>query len=230
MNAWNTFNGGAWQNEIWRGRDFIQKNGTPYDGDGAFLVPATGRTVKMREKFDALLAEERDKGGVRNVDTGTVITITAFGPGYLDKENEIIVGLQTDEPLKRACNPFGGMRMVREGVQAYGYEVSQNRGGVWYHKTHNDGVFSAWYQRRARARTSACSHRPAGRLRPRPHHRRLPPRRAVRRGPPDRREAEGQGRARRGPDHGNGNPHGRGTVRPDPGAEGHGQDGRVLRF
>ncbi len=144
MNAWNTFNGGAWQNEI-NVRDFIQKNYTPYDGDGAFLAPATGRTVKMREKFDALLAEERDKGGVRNVDTETVITITAFGPGYLDKENEIIVGLQTDEPLKRACNPFGGMRMVREACKAYGYEVSPKIEEEFkYHKTHNDGVFSAY--------------------------------------------------------------------------------------
>ena len=144
MNAWNTFNGGVWQDEI-NVRDFIQKNYTPYDGDGAFLVPATGRTVKMREKFDALLAEERDKGGVRNVDTGTVITITAFGPGYLDKENEIIVGLQTDEPLKRACNPFGGMRMVREACKAYGYEVSPKIEEEFkYHKTHNDGVFSAY--------------------------------------------------------------------------------------
>ena len=144
MNAWNTFNGGAWQNEI-NVRDFIQKNYTPYDGDGAFLAPATGRTVKMREKFDALLAEERDKGGVRNVDTETVITITAFGPGYLDKDNEIIVGLQTDEPLKRACNPFGGMRMVREACKAYGYEVSPKIEEEFkYHKTHNDGVFSAY--------------------------------------------------------------------------------------
>ena len=112
MNAWNDFNGGNWENEI-NVRDFIQKNYTPYDGDGAFLAPATARTTALREKFDALLAEEREKGGVRNIDTETVITITAFGPGYLDKDNEVIVGLQTDEPLKRACNPFGGMRMVQ---------------------------------------------------------------------------------------------------------------------
>ena len=144
MNAWNTFNGGAWQNEI-NVRDFIQKNYTPYDGDGAFLAPATARTTALREKFDALLAEERDRGGVRSIDTDTVITITAFGPGYLDRDNEIIVGLQTDEPLKRACNPFGGMRMVREACKAYGYEVSpQIEEEFKYHKTHNDGVFSAY--------------------------------------------------------------------------------------
>ncbi|HIY53331.1 MAG TPA: formate acetyltransferase, partial [Candidatus Agathobaculum merdavium] len=143
-NAWNGFIGGDWQNEI-NVRDFIQKNYTPYEGDGAFLAPATARTTKMREKFDALLAEEREKGGVRNIDTETVITITAFGAGYLDKENEVIVGLQTDEPLKRACNPFGGMRMVREACKAYGYEVSRKIEEEFkYHKTHNDGVFSAY--------------------------------------------------------------------------------------
>lgn len=144
MNAWNNFNGGNWENEI-NVRDFIQKNYTPYDGDGAFLAPATARTAALREKFDKLLAEEREKGGVRNIDTETVITITAFGPGYLDKDNEVIVGLQTDEPLKRACNPFGGMRMVRDACKQYGYEVSPKIEEEFkYHKTHNDGVFSAY--------------------------------------------------------------------------------------
>lgn len=144
MNAWNNFNGGNWENEI-NVRDFIQKNYTPYDGDGAFLASATARTTALREKFDALLAEEREKGGVRNIDTETVITITAFGPGYLDKDNEVIVGLQTDEPLKRACNPFGGMRMVRDACKQYGYEVSPKIEEEFkYHKTHNDGVFSAY--------------------------------------------------------------------------------------
>uniref|UniRef100_UPI003A847884 formate C-acetyltransferase n=1 Tax=Agathobaculum sp. TaxID=2048138 RepID=UPI003A847884 len=144
MNAWNNFSGGNWENEI-NVRDFIQKNYTPYDGDGAFLAPATARTTALREKFDALLAEEREKGGVRNIDTETVITITAFGPGYLDKDNEVIVGLQTDEPLKRACNPFGGMRMVRDACKQYGYEVSPKIEEEFkYHKTHNDGVFSAY--------------------------------------------------------------------------------------
>ena len=143
-NAWNDFNGGVWENEI-NVRDFIQKNYTPYDGDSAFLAPATERTTRLREKFDTLLAEERDKGGVRNIDTETVITITAFGPGYLDKDSELIVGLQTDEPLKRACNPFGGMRMVRDACKQYGYEVSPKIEEEFkYHKTHNDGVFSAY--------------------------------------------------------------------------------------
>ena len=144
MDAWNNFNGGQWQKEI-NVRDFIQKNYTPYDGDGAFLAPATARTTALREKFDQLLAEERERGGVRNIDTETVITITAFGPGYLDQDNEIIVGIQTDEPLKRACNPFGGMRMVRDACKQYGYEVSPKIEEEFkYHKTHNDGVFSAY--------------------------------------------------------------------------------------
>lgn len=144
MNAWENFKSGKWEQEI-NVRDFIQKNYTPYDGDGSFLAPATERTKKVREKFDALLAEEREKGGVRNIDTENVITVTAFGPGYLDKENEIIVGLQTDEPLKRACNPFGGMRMVRDACKQYGYTVSPKIEEEFkYHKTHNDGVFSAY--------------------------------------------------------------------------------------
>ena len=144
MDAWNNFNDGQWQNEI-NVRDFIQKNYAPYDGDGAFLAPATARTTALREKFDQLLAEERERGGVRNIDTETVITITAFGPGYLDQDNEIIVGIQTDEPLKRACNPFGGMRMVRDACKQYGYEVSPKIEEEFkYHKTHNDGVFSAY--------------------------------------------------------------------------------------
>lgn len=144
MNAWKTFIGGDWQNEI-NVRDFIQKNYTPYDGDASFLAGPTARTTRMREKFDTLLAEERERGGVRNIDTETVLTITAFGPGYLDKDNEVIVGLQTDEPLKRGCNPFGGMRMVRDACKQYGYEVSPKiEKAFHYHKTHNDGVFSAY--------------------------------------------------------------------------------------
>ena len=144
MNAWNTFKSGIWEQEI-NVRDFIQTNYTPYGGDSAFLAPATARTAKLREKFDALLREERENGGVRNIDTETVITITAFAPGYLDRENEIIVGLQTDEPLKRACNPFGGMRMVRSACEQYGYQVSDKIETEFkHHKTHNDGVFSAY--------------------------------------------------------------------------------------
>ncbi len=142
--AWNNFESGIWQEQI-DVRDFIQKNYHPYEGDEGFLTPATARTRALRDKFDALLRQERERGGVLKVDTDTVITITAFGPGYLDKEQEMIVGLQTDEPLKRACNPFGGMRMVHDACKAYGYTVSPEVETQFrQHKTHNDGVFSAY--------------------------------------------------------------------------------------
>ncbi|MDO5141740.1 MAG: formate C-acetyltransferase [Eubacteriales bacterium] len=142
--AWQGFRGGDWQDTI-DVRGFIQANYAPYEGDEQFLAAATARTTALRDQLDALLAEERDKGGVRAVDTDTVIDITAFGPGYLDRDKEIIVGLQTDEPLKRACNPFGGMRMVREACAAYGYTVSpQIEQAFRYHKTHNEGVFAAY--------------------------------------------------------------------------------------
>ena len=123
MKQWNEFTPGIWQEEI-NVRDFIQKNYTPYDGNEEFLTPATERTLSLRKKLDELLQKERENGGAYKVDTRTAITPTAFAPGYLDKEQELIVGLQTDEPLKRACNPFGGMRMVREACAAYGHEVS----------------------------------------------------------------------------------------------------------
>ena len=144
MNAWRSFAAGKWQEKI-DVRNFIQKNYTPYTGDESFLQPPTERTKAMLEKYEALCREEQKNGGVLKIDTDTVITITSFGPGYLDKENEIIVGLQTDEPLKRACNPFGGMRMVRSACEAYGYKVSDTIENEFkYHKTHNDGVFSAY--------------------------------------------------------------------------------------
>ncbi len=109
------------------------------------LQPPTARTQAMLEKYEALCREEQKNGGVLKVDTETIITATSFGPGYLDRENEIIVGLQTDEPLKRACNPFGGLRMVRASCEAYGYKVSDTIENQFkYHKTHNDSVFSAY--------------------------------------------------------------------------------------
>ena len=152
MNAWETFRGGVWQQKI-DVRDFIQQNYTPYEGDDAFLAPVTQRTVRLRDKLDALLAAERENGGVLALDTENVITITAFGPGYLDREAELIVGLQTDAPLKRACNPFGGMRMVRDACSAYGHPVSETIEQAFrYHKAHNDGVFSAYTADVRRAR------------------------------------------------------------------------------
>ena len=144
MEAWNGFNGGKWQKQI-NVRDFIQKNYTPYEGDESFLTGATERTKEVLKKFEGLLEEEHKNGGVLKLDNRTVITPTAFGPGYLDKEKDIIVGLQTDEPLKRACNPFGGMRMVRDALNAYGSKPAPELEQEFvHHKTHNDGVFSAY--------------------------------------------------------------------------------------
>ena len=144
MKAWEGFREGPWEKEI-NVRSFIQRNYTPYDGDDAFLAQPTARTVDLRDQFEELLGQEGAAGGALKVDTETVITATSFGPGYLDKDKEIIVGLQTDEPLKRACNPFGGMRMVREACRAYGYEVSEKIENEFaHHKTHNDGVFAAY--------------------------------------------------------------------------------------
>ena len=136
MNAWNNFNGGNWENEI-NVRDLSRRITPRMMVTALFWLRLPHARLRCVEKFDALLAEEREKGGVRNIDTETVITITAFGPGYLDKDNEVIVGLQTDEPLKRACNPFGGMRMVRDACKQYGYEVSPKIEEEFkYHKTH----------------------------------------------------------------------------------------------
>lgn len=144
MTAWENFVAGEWQQEI-NVRDFIQKNYTPYEGDESFLAPATDRTKLLRKKFEDLLAQELKNDGCLKVDTDTVIGLTSFGAGYLDKENELIVGLQTDEPLKRACNPYGGMRMVRQACKAYGAQVSDIIEEQFrLHKTHNDGVFDAY--------------------------------------------------------------------------------------
>lgn len=143
-NAWRGFTGGDWQSKI-DVRDFIQKNYRPYLGDASFLAGPTARTSQVLEKVQNLLKEEIARGGVYDVDTKTVITPTAFGPGYVDEQRDIILGLQTDAPLKRACNPFGGMRMVREACAAYGYQVSEEIEKAFeHHKTHNDGVFAAY--------------------------------------------------------------------------------------
>ena len=154
MEAWNSFKAGHWMEAI-DVRDFIQNNYTPYDGDESFLAAPTERTKIVLAKYDALIKEEQKNNGVLKIDPKTVITITAFGAGYLDKERDIIVGLQTDEPLKRACNPFGGMRMVEEACEAYGYEVDPElKQEFKYHKTHNEGVFSAYTPEIRAARTA----------------------------------------------------------------------------
>lgn len=141
---WNGFIEGVWQDEI-NVRDFIQTNYKEYAGDASFLSGATQRTKALMEKVQALFALERQKGGVLDVDTDTVSSLTSYAPGYIDKENEIIVGMQTDSPLKRGVNPFGGIRMARQACEAYGYKLSDKvEQEFLYRTTHNSGVFRAY--------------------------------------------------------------------------------------
>lgn len=141
---WQGFNAGRYENEI-DVADFIRNNYTPYDGDASFLASSTPRTKKIMEKVNALLKAEREKGGVLDVDVENVSSLLGFNPGYIDKENEIIVGLQTDAPLKRAVNPFGGIRMARSACEAYGYKLSDKIEEEFRYKTtHNDGVFHVY--------------------------------------------------------------------------------------
>ena len=143
-NNWNGFTGGAWQDEI-NVRDFIQKNYKEYKGDSSFLCGATERTKSLMSKVQELFAEERKKGGVLDVDTETVSSLVNYAPGYIDKENELIVGMQTDAPLKRGVNPFGGIRMARQACAAYGYRLSDKVEDEFrFRTTHNDGVFRAY--------------------------------------------------------------------------------------
>ncbi len=151
---WTGFLPGAWQDEI-NVRDFIQVNYKPYEGDGAFLAAATSRTKALMEKVQGLFVIERQFGGVLDIDTATVSSPTAFSPGYVDKDNEIIVGLQTNRPLKRSVNPFGGMRMVRQACEAYGYKLSRKVEEEFrFRTTHNDGVFRAYTDEMRAARKS----------------------------------------------------------------------------
>lgn len=138
------FIGGVWENEI-NVRDFIQRNYTEYKGDSAFLADATERTKELKKKTDSLFELERLYGGVLDIDTETVSTPTAYAPGYIDKDNEIIVGMQTNRPLKRGVNPFGGIRMARQACKAYGYKLSDKIENEFrYRTTHNEGVFNAY--------------------------------------------------------------------------------------
>ncbi len=141
---WNGFAAGVWRDEI-NVRDFIQTNYAPYSGDAAFLAGPTARTEALMKKLQNLFALERQFGGVLDIDTATVSSLTSFSPGYIDKDNEIIVGMQTNRPLKRSVNPFGGMRMVRQACEAYGYKLSPKVEEEFrFRTTHNDGVFRAY--------------------------------------------------------------------------------------
>ena len=143
--AWDGFKGGEWQDEI-DVRDFIQQNFTPYDGDSSFLEGPTEATTKLNDKLVDLKLKERAAGGVLDADTKVVSTITSHGPGYLDKDLEKIVGLQTDKPLKKSLMPYGGIRMAKEALAAYGFEIDPETERIFtdLHKTHNQGVFDVY--------------------------------------------------------------------------------------
>ena len=152
-NAWNGFVKGKWNEEV-NVRDFIQRNYTPYEGDGDFLAPATAATKKLWDEILELSKKEREAGGVLNADTNVVSTLLSHGAGYIDKDLEKIVGLQTDEPFKRALQPFGGIKMAEQALNMYGYEISPEVKEIFtkYRKTHNDGVYDAYTLEMRRAR------------------------------------------------------------------------------
>lgn len=144
MTCWNGFKGEKWKNEI-NVSDFIYENYTEYTGDESFLEGVTEKTDIIKAKTEQLLKEEHENGGVRNIDTTTVTSLLTFDAGYVDKDNELIVGLQTDEPLKRGVNPFGGIRMARSACEAYGYSLSDEVETAFSYKTtHNDGVYRVY--------------------------------------------------------------------------------------
>lgn len=151
--AWNGFNGGDWQDEI-DVRDFINRNYTPYDGDQSFLEEATEATTKLNDMLVDIKLKERAAGGVLDADTKVVSTITSHKPGYLDKDLEKIVGLQTDKPMKKALMPYGGIRMAKVALAAYGMEIDPETERIFtdLHKTHNQGVFDAYNDEIKRAR------------------------------------------------------------------------------
>ncbi len=156
--AWQGFQGRKWKMEI-DVRDFINKNFTPYDGDETFLVGPTEGTGRLWDKLQELQKQERAKGGVLDMETEIVSSLTAYGPGYIDeelKDLEKVVGLQTDKPLKRAFMPYGGIRMAETACKNYGYEPSEKLHDIFtnYHKTHNDAVFDAYTPEMRKARKS----------------------------------------------------------------------------
>src|SRR4030095_5237072 len=143
VSGWEGFKPGLWQKEI-NVRDFIQQNYKPYEGDESFLAPATERTQKIWAHLNKLFVEERKKGVL---DVSQIpSSIISHAPGYIDKENEVIVGLQTEAPLKRAIMPNGGFRMIVNALKTYGYEPDPHVVETFtkYRKTHNDGVFDAY--------------------------------------------------------------------------------------
>ncbi len=144
-NEWSSFVPGIWQKEI-NVRDFIQKNYTPYDGDESFLAGPTADTLALWDQVMDLSRQEREKGGVLDMDTRIISTITSHGPGYLDKSKEKIVGFQTDKPFKRSLQPYGGIRMAVKACEDNGYHVDPEIVEFFtkHRKTHNEGVFDAY--------------------------------------------------------------------------------------
>ncbi|MBR3446353.1 MAG: formate C-acetyltransferase [Oscillospiraceae bacterium] len=153
---WEGFTPGRWSDSV-NVRDFIHKNYTPYDGDESFLAGPTEATKKLWDQVMELAKQEREAGGVLDMDTKIISTITSHGPGYLDKSLEKIVGFQTDKPFKRALQPFGGIRMAQQACREYGYEVDPEVVEIFtkYRKTHNQGVFDAYTPEMRLARKSA---------------------------------------------------------------------------
>lgn len=145
MEQWKGFTSGTWQKEI-NVRDFILKNFTQYNGNDEFLASATDATNALWKQVMELTKKERDNGGVYDMDTEIVSTITSHGPGYLDQNKETIVGVQTDEPFKRSMQPYGGIRMAKAALESYGYELNKEVEKIFtdFRKTHNQGVFDAY--------------------------------------------------------------------------------------
>ena len=145
MESWNGFKKGIWTHEI-NVKDFILKNYSPFFGDESFLEGPTAATSSLWKQVMDLTKKERENGGVLDMDTEIVSTITSHGPGYLDQKKEKIVGVQTDRPFKRSLQPFGGVRMAVAACEAYGYEASKEMEKIFtdYRKTHNQGVFDAY--------------------------------------------------------------------------------------
>ena len=143
--AWEGFTGGQWQKDI-DTAVFVRLNYTPYEDGPEFLADATPATEALWNKLQSLQKEERAKGGVLDMDTDVVSSITSHAPGYLDKDLEKVVGLQTDKPLKRAFMPYGGIKMAEEALKTYGYTPNPDLHRIFteYHKTHNQGVFDAY--------------------------------------------------------------------------------------
>ncbi|EFR96976.1 formate acetyltransferase, partial [Listeria ivanovii FSL F6-596] len=152
---WYEFAGGNWQQEV-DVRDFILKNYRLYDGDDSFLVGPTEATTKLWDQVMDLTKQERENGGVLDMDTKIVSTITSHDPGYLNKDLEKVVGVQTDVPFKRALQPFGGIRMAEVAAESYGFKVDEEISHIFseYRKTHNQGVFDAYTAEMRAARKS----------------------------------------------------------------------------